>query len=72
MSLLDRRRFSEISDIDIAVEGLSDPREFFRVLGIAMEMASFPVDAVEMEKIPPDVAERIRSHGRMVYERGDP
>ena len=35
-SLLDRKRFSEISDLDIAVEGLNGPAEFFQVLGIAM------------------------------------
>ena len=39
-SLLDRTRFSEISDIDIAVEGLRGPAEFFRTLGIAMEGTS--------------------------------
>ena len=36
-SLLDRKRFSEISDLDIAVEGLNGPAEFFQVLGIAMK-----------------------------------
>lgn len=68
-SLMDRRRFTEISDIDLAVEGLSGPEEFFKVVGIAMEMASFPVDVVEMERIPRDTAERIRTRGRVVYER---
>lgn len=70
-SLLDRRRFSLISDIDIAVEGLRGPQEFFRTLGIAMDGTSLPVDVVEMEKIPSDVAERIRRRGRIVYERRD-
>lgn len=71
-SLLDRRRISEISDIDIAVEGLNGPEEFFKTIGIAMDMTSFPVDVVEMEKIPADVAERIRKRGRVVYERRNP
>ena len=70
-SLLERRRFSQISDIDIAVEGLRGPEEYFRTLGIALEGATIPVDVVELEKLPRDVAERIRNRGRMVYERID-
>ena len=68
-SLLDRARFSEISDIDIAVEGLRGPAEFFRTLGIAMDGTSMPVDVVELEKVPEDVADRIRRRGALVHER---
>ncbi|MDE0460260.1 MAG: hypothetical protein OXI15_23470 [Chromatiales bacterium] len=71
-SLLDRKRFSEISDLDIAVEGLNGPAEFFRVLGIAMNATVLPVDVVELEKLPADVAERIRMRGALVHERRDP
>ncbi|MCY4222766.1 MAG: hypothetical protein OXC25_09340 [Thiotrichales bacterium] len=71
-SLLDRRRFSEISDLDIAVEGLNGPAEFFQVLGIAMNGTTLPVDVVELEKVPADVAERIRTRGALVHERKDP
>ena len=71
-SLLDRKRFSEISDLDIAVEGLNGPAEFFQVLGIAMNATVFPVDVVELEKLPADVAKRIRMRGALVHERRDP
>jgi len=71
-SLVDRKRFSEISDLDIAVEGLNGPAEFFRVLGIAMNATVLPVDVVELEKLPADVAERIRMRGALVHERRDP
>ena len=71
-SLLDRRRFSEISDLDIAVEGLNGPAEFFHVLGIAMNATALPVDVVELEKVPADIAERIRKRGVLVHERRDP
>ena len=71
-SLLDRSRFSEISDIDIAVEGLSGPAEFFRTLGIAMEGTILPVHVIELEKVPADIAERIRTRGALVHERSDP
>ena len=68
-SLLERRRFTEISDIDIAVEGLRGPEEYFRTVGIALEGATLPVDVVELEKVPSDVAEYIRQRGRIVHER---
>lgn len=71
-SLLDRTRFSEISDIDIAVEGLRGPAEFFRTLGIAMRGTTLPVDVVELEKVPPETAERIRTRGTLVHERHEP
>lgn len=71
-SLLDRERFTEISDLDIAVEGLNGPAEFFRTLGIAMNGTALPVDIVELEKVPADVAERIRKRGALVHERRDP
>ena len=71
-SLLNRDRFSEISDLDIAVEGLNGPAEFFRILGIAMNGTTLPVDIVELEKVPADVAERIRKQGALVHERRDP
>ena len=71
-SLLDRKRFSEISDLDIAVEGLQGPAEFFQVLGIAMNGTALPVDVVELEKVPADVAERIRTRGVLVHERHEP
>ncbi len=70
-SLLDERKFSEISDIDIAVEGVDSVAVFFRMAGDAMEMTSFPVDIVEMERIDPLHAQSIRERGRVVYERQD-
>ena len=70
-SLLDRGRFSEISDIDIAVEGLRGPEEYFRTVGIALDGATAPVDVVEMEKLPADVAEYVRRRGKVVHERVD-
>ena len=71
-SLLDRSRFSEISDIDFAIEGLRGPAEFFRTLGIAMEGTTLPVDVIELEKVPEDIADRIRARGAVVHERSDP
>jgi len=66
---LDRRSFSEISDIDIALGGLPDAETYFAILGEAMRMTSFPLDLVELEKIGAENASHIREYGRPVYER---
>ncbi|MGO8692326.1 MAG: hypothetical protein ACLQMF_01525 [Rectinemataceae bacterium] len=68
-SLLDRRRFSEISDIDIALEGVPDAETYFAILGEAMKMTAFPLDIVEIEKVGAENARHIRESGRLVYER---
>lgn len=68
-SLLDFSRFSEISDIDIALEGIDGPEEYFAILGDAMKMTGFPLDIVEMKNLDPETAEEIRKKGRLVYER---
>ncbi len=68
-SLLNPRHFSEISDIDIAVEGTYDPEKFFQMLGDADSLTDFPLDLVEIDKIDPIHAESIRKKGRLVYER---
>lgn len=68
-SLIDGRHFSERSDIDIALEGIEDPKTFFAILGDAMDMSSLPVDVVQIETIHPAYADSIRSRGRIVYEQ---
>ncbi|MBN2450505.1 MAG: nucleotidyltransferase domain-containing protein [Lentisphaeria bacterium] len=70
-SLLHGRGFSEVSDIDIAVEGVTNPRRFFAMLADAEDVTSFPVDLVQMERIDPLHAESIRRKGRLVYERAE-
>jgi predicted nucleotidyltransferase len=67
-SLLHENEFSEISDIDIAIEADWDPHTFFTVLGKAQEMTKFPLDLVELDKIHPLHAADIRSRGRLIYE----
>ncbi len=69
-SLLHREHFSEISDIDIAVEGVLDPERFFAMYGEAMALTFFPLDLVQIEKIHPLHARDIREKGRLVYEQG--
>jgi len=67
-SLLRPERFQEISDIDIAVEGLDDPLAGLHALDDACQLTRFPVDLVEMERIHPAHAKTIREEGKLVYE----
>ena len=68
-SLLAPARFNECSDIDIALEGLSDALDGLRAIDDACKMTSLKVDLVEMERIHPEHARTIRSEGKLVYER---
>jgi predicted nucleotidyltransferase len=61
--------FREYSDIDIAVEGITDAPTFFRMLGDAQKMTRFPMDLVQIEKIESKYAEDIHRHGKIIYER---
>jgi len=67
-SLLNPMNFREYSDIDLAVEGILSAESYFQMVGSAQEMTRFPVDIVQMEKILPEFAERIRREGKTVYE----
>ncbi len=66
-SLVDERHFSEISDIDIALEGITDPAALSAIRGEAEHMTSFPVDLVALEHVHPAYADFIRRHGKVVY-----
>lgn len=68
-SVLDGRQFSDISDIDIAVEGLESAERYFAMLGEAERLTRFPLDLVEIEHVEPEYAGLIRKHGRCVYQR---
>ena len=66
-SLLHRPRFSERSDIDIALEGLGSAERLFQVYARAEELSTFPLDIVELERIEPEYAHLIRTTGRLVH-----
>lgn len=68
-SLLDRKKFSGISDIDIAVEGITDAQDYFTLLRRADEMTEFPVDIVQLEKIHPLHCEMIIKKGVQIYRK---
>ncbi|MBE0655792.1 MAG: nucleotidyltransferase domain-containing protein [Bacteroidales bacterium] len=68
-SLLDRTKFSEISDIDIAVEGITDAQQYFDLLKKAEELSQFPLDIVQLESIHPLHKEMILSRGKIIFKK---
>ncbi len=68
-SLVRKENFSEISDIDIAVEGLNSAEEFFQLLADAGELTSFPLDIVELEHIHELQRDMIIQTGRLIYAK---
>ncbi len=68
MGVAAERHFTELSDIDIALEGITAPEDFFALLGDAKELTSFPLDIVQLEKIHPLHAQSIRKRGKLIYE----
>jgi predicted nucleotidyltransferase len=68
-SVLEGDQFREYSDIDIAIEGITDPETFFEILDAAESMTRFPVDILQLEHVEPAYRDLIMEKGRVVYER---
>ena len=54
-SVLHKEAFRDYSDIDIAIEGLQTPGDIFQIIDYAVNMTTFPVDIVELDKINPSL-----------------
>ncbi len=68
-SLLDKKMFTNYSDIDIALEGIESIEDMIELERIAESMTEFPLDIVELNKISTVYANTIRSNGMLAYER---
>jgi predicted nucleotidyltransferase len=68
-SVLHPERFTALSDIDIAVEGIGSAERWFALYGEVMRMTSFPLDLLELEHVEPAYRAHIMQHGRIVHER---
>lgn len=68
-SLLHRENFTDRSDIDIALEGITSAEQMFELYGDIMKMTQFSIDLIQIEKIEPEFAELIKMKGKIVYER---
>ena len=69
-SLLNRHLFNDISDIDIAIEGIESAERFFALLKDAETLTDFSLDIVRLEKIDPVHKESIVKKGKVVYDHG--
>ena len=66
-SLVDGRHFSEMSDIDIALEGITDPVSLSAICGTAERMTTMSVDIVALEHVHPAYADFIRRRGKLLH-----
>lgn len=70
-SVLRPERFTEISDIDVAVEGITDPEVWSRMEREVERMVTIPLDLVPFDRIHPEHQNQIRARGKIVYERSE-
>lgn len=68
-SLVQTPHFSELSDIDIAVEGAPDATRLYEVVAEVQRATGLDLDIVRMENVHSAHASFIRRWGRIVYER---
>ena len=68
-SLLDKKMFTDYSDIDIALEGMKSIEDLMELERLAEGMTEFPLDILELDKVPSVHADTIRSKGVLAYER---
>lgn len=58
--------FNELSDIDLAVSGIS-PRKYFKAVAALSSIAKWKVDLVALDYISEKLKERIRKEGKKLY-----
>jgi predicted nucleotidyltransferase len=67
-SMLHPSRFTEMSDLDICVEGIDDIEEWSRLEREVLEMTTLPLHLVRWESLQPLYRRRIMERGEVVYE----
>ncbi len=67
-SVLQPKKFTAMSDIDIAIEGIDSIR-MLSVLADAEELTRFPLDIVRLESVEPAFRRAILKKGTVVYAR---
>jgi predicted nucleotidyltransferase len=69
-SLLRPDRFTEMSDIDICVEGVSSPTVWSELEQRLLAVVQLPLDLVRWEDLMQPHRESIEARGKVVYESG--
>ena len=65
-SLVDSDRFTQISDIDIAISGLTES-EIEEISDWAEEKSSFPIDIIDLDRAESVHVQSVRKTGRRVF-----
>lgn len=68
-SILREERFNEMSDIDLAVEGITDFRVWSELEKTALSFFDMPLDLVRWEDLLPEHRESIQARGKIIYEK---
>jgi len=68
-SLIEGNFIAGFSDIDMAVEGVSEPKRFSEMFGKAENLTPLPLDIVRLECVEPEFRRIILLKGKKVYER---
>jgi len=66
-SLLDKNRFTDRSDIDLAVEGL-EKAAFFEAIGRLSQLGQFHIDLLPWEDCKHSLKKEILLNGKLIYE----
>lgn len=69
-SILNEDRFSMISDIDIATEGI-EWDIFFKMVSECEKLTDLKLDIIDIESIPEIRKEKILRTGRLIYEKNN-
>ncbi|MBB1074309.1 nucleotidyltransferase domain-containing protein [Rhodoferax sp. 4810] len=67
-SLLKAQHFSEVSDIDLAIEGVGSV-EFLGLLALAEDCTDFPLDILRRENVDPAFQATLLAKGKILYEQ---
>ena len=67
-SILRPDRFCEISDIDLCIAGIDDPREWSRLERALLDATTFSLDLVRWEELIEPHRESILARGKVMYE----
>lgn len=58
-----------MSDIDLALEGITDPEKLSAIIASTEKLTRFSLDLLAIEHLHPAYAEHICKRGKVVYER---
>lgn len=67
-SILRPHQFTELSDVDICIEGVSSPEDWNRLERTLLDAVTLPLDLVRWEELSPPHRESIIARGKVLYE----